>query len=218
MNNMDAPKTLGLRAERLRRLELLSQDHIAPLTAFVERIREAEGLDDEVPYFDPLDGGVNARCLCILEAPGAKAVASGFISRNNPDETAKNSFLLYQEAGIPRSETVLWNIVPWYIGDGSRTREADGNDIREGLEYLRKLIQLLPRLQAVVLVGQKAQKVERDIRRANPRLRILRSPHPSPLFVNNKPENRGIILDVLQELAAHLQLQPPKVPSSALAG
>jgi uracil-DNA glycosylase len=183
---------------------MLREEHIAPLTEFVVRIRDTEGLGEEVPFFDPLDGGINSRCLCILEAPGAKAVASGFISRSNRDETAKNFFLLYQEAGIPRSDTILWNIVPWYIGDGSRIRAAGGQDIAEGLEYLRELIDLLPRLEVIVLVGQKAQKVEREIRRLRPRVRIVRSPHPSPLFVNNKPGNRQLILNVLQQVADHL--------------
>jgi hypothetical protein len=59
-----------------------------------------------IPYFDPWDGGTAAEALYLLEAPGAKAVLSGFISRNNPDETVKNFFQLNQQAGIPRKRTV----------------------------------------------------------------------------------------------------------------
>ena len=40
-----------------------------------------------IPHFDPLDGGSNAQVLFLMEAPGPKASASGFVSRNNPDET-----------------------------------------------------------------------------------------------------------------------------------
>ena len=32
-----------------------------------------------------------------------KSVGSGFVSRNNPDETAKKFLLLIQEAGLPRA-------------------------------------------------------------------------------------------------------------------
>ena len=41
---------------------------------------------DEVPDFDPLDGGVEARALFLFEKPGrmtAGQSGSGFISRDN---------------------------------------------------------------------------------------------------------------------------------------
>jgi hypothetical protein len=66
----------------------------------------------------------------LLEAPGGRAVGSGFVSRNNPDETAKNFFLLNQEAGLPRSRTVTWNVVPWYVGSGEKIRAVTDADIR----------------------------------------------------------------------------------------
>jgi uracil-DNA glycosylase len=200
----DKPKSLGYPVIRARRLRMIEQDHIRPLTELVHRIREAEELANDVPYFDPLDGGVEARCLFLLEAPGPRAVASGFISRNNPDETAKNSFELYREAGIPRAETVLWNIVPWYIGDGTRIRSARTSDLESGCRYLGDLLELLPRLEAVVLVGQKAKKAEPRIRRLRPGLRIFRAPHPSPLFVNTRPGNRDLILEALRDVADYL--------------
>ena len=121
---MDYPKSLGDPNERERRRTLLREKHIAPLTDFVDQIRKEQNKKDEVPYFDPLDGGINAQCLFVLEAPGPKTKVSGFISRNNPDETAKNSFEFHKEAGIPREKTILWNIVPWYIGSGKKIRAA----------------------------------------------------------------------------------------------
>lgn len=201
----DAPKSLRDPVVRMRRNRMLEDDHIRPLTEFVHRIREAEGLQEEVPYFDPLDGGVRARCLSILEAPGRKAVDSGFISRNNPDETARNSFLLYQEAGLERKDTLLWNIVPWYIGTGTRIRPATTDDVEDGFRYLRELLGLLPRLRAVFLVGRNAQKAERRLARMRPDLSIFKSPHPSPLFVNNKPGNRDVILGALRKVAQFLE-------------
>lgn len=114
----DYPKSLGDAQLRAARLSMLNDSHVLPLTAFVNRIRGAERLEHRIPYFDPLDGGIEAKVLFILEAPGPKAVASGFISRNNPDESAKNLFLLLREAGFERRDTLLWNIVPWYIGTG----------------------------------------------------------------------------------------------------
>jgi uracil-DNA glycosylase len=70
-----------------------------------------------------------------------------------------------------------------------------------------------PGFTTVVLVGKKAQKAERRIQGIRPDLRIFRCPHPSPLFVNNKPGNRDLILDVLRDVAAHLgthSVAPPE--------
>jgi hypothetical protein len=50
------------------------------LADIVNRIREEHGLINEVPDFDPSNGNENAKFLFLLEAPGAKAVKSGFIS------------------------------------------------------------------------------------------------------------------------------------------
>lgn len=90
----------------------------------------AVGPQASIPDFDPWDGGVHAQVLFLLEAPGSKAVDSGFVSRNNPDETAKNFFELNRDAGIPRELTVIWNVVPWYIGDGARIRAAKSQETR----------------------------------------------------------------------------------------
>lgn len=177
---------------------------MAPLVAYVAALRQKVGPTVAIPDFDPWDGGAKAELLYLLEAPGAKAVRSGFISRNNPDETAKNFFELNREAGIPRDRTVIWNIVPWYIGTGTRIRAADQSDIGAGLPALAGLLALLPNLKAVVLIGRKAERAAKITSQLRAELRIFRSPHPSPLFVNNAPGNRDRILRVLNEVAACL--------------
>jgi uracil-DNA glycosylase len=191
--------------ERADRRRELYEPHIAPLTRFVESLRVRVGPEAAIPYFDPWDGGVRAEVLYLLEAPGAKAVASGFISRNNPDETARNFFEMNAEAGIPRDRTVTWNIVPWYIGSATRIRAANRTDISLGIECLTELLPLLPELRAVVLLGHKAEAAAEPIARLRPDLRLFRSPHPSPLYVNNKPGNRDRILMVLRDVAAFLR-------------
>jgi uracil-DNA glycosylase len=157
-----------------------------------------------IPYFDPWDGGINAEVLFLLEAPGPRAVKAGFISRNNPDESAKNFFILNQEAGIARERTVSWNIVPWYIGSGTRIRPANRTDITQGIRPLEELLPMLTALRAVVLVGQKAGMARRVIGDLLPGVRVFDTPHPSPLFVNNRPENRGRLLTALKEVARFL--------------
>lgn len=44
----------------------LRDPHVMALSQFVEGTRERVNV--EVPFFDPLDGGVNAQCLFVLEA------------------------------------------------------------------------------------------------------------------------------------------------------
>lgn len=129
----DKPKLLSSPAARTARQAELHDPHVASLTAFVKTLCAEMGSDYQIPYFDPWDGGTAAEVLYLLEAPGAKAVLSGFISRNNPDETAKNFFLFNQKSGIPRKRTITWNIVPWYIGSGSRIRPATSDDIEAGI-------------------------------------------------------------------------------------
>lgn len=205
-NVRDCPKSLRDPVVRAARVKMLNDKCVLPLTRFVDTIRKERGLTNEVPYFDPLDGGINARCLFIHEAPGPKAIRiSGFISRNNPDQTANNFFLLNEEVSLPRIETVSWNIVPWYIGDSKKIRAATPKDIKAGLPYLDKLIELLPEIKAVVLIGKKAQHVETYLRKRWPDLKFFLSPHPSQKSLNCNKGSREQILDVLGEVVKFLK-------------
>ena len=184
MNSViDYPKSLKEPRARNQKLAKLNAVNIKPLTLFIEEIRKETGLGKNIPYFDPDDGGVNARCLFLLEAPGPKAVESEFVSRNNPDETAKNFFELNQQAGIPREVTISWNIVPWYIGSGEKIRAANNQDIREGIKYLAQLLLLLTKLELIVLVGKKAQKAKGVIKEHIPEMELMSMYHPSPMFI-----------------------------------
>jgi uracil-DNA glycosylase len=170
----------------------------------VRRLRQGVESEKQIPFFDPFDGGIAATCLYLLEAPGARAVSSGFISRNNPDESAKNFFELNREAGIPREATVTWNIVPWYIGSGQKIRPARSEDLAAGIPHLVELLLLLPALRIVVIMGQKPTAAERHIRTVRPEIEIVRSPHPSPLYVNHRPNNRENILKAFRTVSQRL--------------
>ena len=129
----DTPKLLADPAACTARSGQLHEPHIAPLTALVETLCAQVGPHVSIPNFDPWDGGIDAEILYLLEAPGPKAVLTGFVSRNNPDETAKNFFEVNAEAKIPRKRTVTWNIMPWYIGDSKRIRSANRDDLQTGI-------------------------------------------------------------------------------------
>jgi uracil-DNA glycosylase len=203
----DRAKSLADPAERKRRRALLRKKHIAPLTNFVKQIRKKEDKENKIPYFDPLDGGINAKCLFVLEAPGQQAKDIDFISRNNPDETARNFFEFNREAGIRRKKTVTWNIVPWYLGTGKKIRAAKKSDIDKGLPYLYRLIDLLPKLRVIVLVGRKAKSIEKELEIKYSKYAIWHCHHPSPNFINrDKKRNKEFIINRLKKINKLLNL------------
>jgi hypothetical protein len=96
---------------------MLALPHIELPTKFAADLRLRHSI--EVPDFDPLDGGICARILILKEKPGPTTsasisgrVGSGFISRDNDDPTAEATFRFMSAAGIPRQETLMWNVVP----------------------------------------------------------------------------------------------------------
>jgi len=203
---VDVPKSLANLAACTARREALSLPRVAPLAAFAHRLRQQTGHAAGVPDFDPMDGGVEAECLFLLEAPGGKAKGSGFVSRNNPDETAKNFLMLNQEAALHRERTITWNVVPWYVGSGTKIRPVTRSDIKSAESCLNELLGLLPALRVVVLVGRKAQLARPCIERLLPHCRLFECPHPSPLSLNGRAERRSEILRCLKEVAAHLSV------------
>lgn len=201
---MDAAKSLAdARCVDARR-KALQQAHMAPLVAFVHQLRASTPHAARVPDFDPFDGGVQAECLFLLEAPGGRAVGSCFVSRNNPDETAKNFFELNREAGLARERTVVWNVVPWYVGSGTRIRPVTPPDLAQPAPHLQRLLALLPRLRVVVLVGRKAQRARGRVEQWAQHCLILECPHPSPMCLNRVPTRRDEIRDVLESARSYL--------------
>lgn len=209
LTDENASYALASLEERQRRLKLLEQPHIKPLMEYLQAIQAEMGPDYAMPYFDPCDGGVEAKVLFLLEAPGPKAVGSSFISRNNPDQTAKNMNELLQEAKIPRKSTLLWNIVPWYVGEQGRIRPVNKQDMRQALPFLQKLLQLLPHIEAVVLVGRKAQDGLLNVQKLAPSVSLYQCYHPSPRVFNVWPEKRTMVLHVFEQVASKLQENKP---------
>lgn len=195
----DGPRTLANKETVIQRLGMLELSHVKLLTDFVNELR-AEGIGD-VPYFDPMDGGINATSLFLLEKPGRKAVLSGFISRNNNDQTAHNTFNFMVQAKIDRRTTCLWNTVPGWNG----TRKITAIELEHGVSFLHRLIALLPNLAVVVLVGLKAQKVAPML--SDGGLTVLKSFHPSPINYATSPQKWSSIPNEWMKIHAVLERQ-----------
>lgn len=202
----DAPYTLDTAEEQQRRLAMLTLPHVKPLADYVAVLWSDLGDQYHIPNFDPCDGGIQARILFLLEAPGPKAKASGFVSRNNPDPTAKNLWNLIHDAGIARADTLIWNIVPWYVGTGKRIRPVNAADISQAMPHLKALLSLLPQLQLVVLVGRKAQSAEPQIQRLTV-FPIRHTCHMSGQVFNISPEKRRLTEEAFSNIAEFLRTQ-----------
>jgi uracil-DNA glycosylase len=207
--NPNIPYALKHAEEKERRQKMLAEPYMKPLVTYLEQVRTAMGTEYEMPMFDPCDGGINARILFLLEAPGPKAVGSAFISRNNPDPTARNMCDFLANANISRHDTLLWNIVPWYIGDKntesgrSRIRPANKKDIVTALPHLEALIQLLPKLEIIVLAGGKAQSASKDIAKITSVVQVNIC-HTSNLALNGQPGRRAELATNFAEIAKML--------------
>lgn len=181
------PRTLRDPEARAARRAMLDLPHIAPLARFAADLRERHNV--EVPDFDPLDGGIHARMLFLKEKPGPMTsasrsgrVGSGFISRDNDDPTAEATFRFMEAAGIPREETLMWNVVPGWNGTRTITRQ----ELLDGVSEVRNLMALLPRVEVVVLVGKKAARAEPLLEGTG--VVIRHSPHNSPLVRASRPD------------------------------
>jgi Uracil DNA glycosylase superfamily len=174
----DVPRSLQFADVISFRRRMLDEPHIAPLTAYVRTLR-SKYPSREFQDFDPLDGGVGADILFLLEKPGpmtsptGKRPGSGFISRNNDDPTAEAVFEFMKKAGIERKRVVQWNVIPGWNG----TIKIYASEVREGVEELKNLLALLTRVRTVVLVGRRAERAKKLIEEMN--LRTLVSAHPS---------------------------------------
>ena len=196
----DEPYALASAEERQRRGGLMASPHMQVLTDYLDRLRVSLGPGYDTPSFDPCDGGVGAKALFLLEAPGPKAVSSAFVSRNNPDPTAKNLGELLADAHIPRSVTLIWNAVPYYVGDAGRIRTVNNKDLLFSQPYLEELIRLLPDLMVIVLMGKKAQKMAQVIMNYTD-VSIICTSHPSARVFNLWPEKKAEVSEALRAVA-----------------
>jgi hypothetical protein len=173
----------------------LLEPHVRPLTELILSWR-ARGLD--VPNIDPDDGGVLASALFLLESPGPRAVGTGFISRDNPDPSARNTTAALAEAGFIRKDTVLWNVVPYCVSTVEENHNASIAQIRAAAPYTQQFIDLLADLTAVVFCGKRAQAAERYL---SIRARVFRTFHPGAMAYNH-PHLREHLRQTFAEASA----------------
>lgn len=182
------------------RFTRLSEPHLLPLTRWVELLR-TEGL--EVPDFDPEDGGVHARALFLLESPGPRAVQTRFVSRDNPDPSARNMAAALDLAGFGRSDTILWNVVPYCVSTRERNQNATMQQIRAAAPLTQALVDMLANLKAVTFCGRRAQ-VMLPLLKFGTGVRVFSTFHPGAQSFNRE-RCRNDVLSTFREVRASIQ-------------
>lgn len=134
--------------------------HVAPINALADRVADAEGFARGlVPYVDPQLGGVDAEVLALLDNPSTKAEAgtgSGLLSLENDDLTARNCAKAYNAFGLTPGKVVHWNVAPAPIAGAKNGRSSASERVR-GARWLRELLELLPNLRVILLMGDMAR-------------------------------------------------------------
>jgi uracil-DNA glycosylase len=136
---------------------MLNAPHVRPL---MDLVRDLCARGRLMPNVDPCDGGISARALFLLETAGPKAVGTQFISRDNPDASAKNMGASLEQAGFARSDVVLWNVVPYYVSTTELNQNVSKAQIVEAIPYTQSFIDELRALRVVVFCGRSAQRAQ----------------------------------------------------------
>jgi hypothetical protein len=103
-----------------------------------------------------------------------------------------------REAGIARSDAILWNAVPCWNGSRRITR----GELIDGAAAAGELIELLPDLRVIVLVGARARRLQRRIE--NLGYPIVTSDHPSPIMRASRPERWRSIPTAWRQVTLYL--------------
>lgn len=209
------PRTLNdpaLRAQRLR--DAWTNDNVRPINQWAKRLSEYRGEPGSVPLMDPTCGGIRARVLFLLEAPGRKAVSdthglattgSGLLSADNDDPTAANFWQALRSADLAYSEIALWNSVPWYLGSTAKIAHPSSDDLRRARPILRELLAMLPALEVVLPLGRVAQRQWAMFQAETPGHYVtIPSWHPSPLALNQSPRHREQLVLAIRRARATL--------------
>jgi hypothetical protein len=157
----------------------------------MELVNRIRGYGLQVPNVDPNDGGVEAAVLVLLESPGPRAVASSFVSRDNPDPSARNMGTALGSAGFHRSETVLWNVVPQCVSTIEKNQNATAAQIRAAAPDTQAFIDKLEKLRVVILCGRKAQ-LAKPFLRLPLGMRLLETFHTGAMSYNHRAKRDHI--------------------------
>ncbi|PRY70497.1 hypothetical protein B0I08_101633 [Glaciihabitans tibetensis] len=137
--------------------------------AFAPQVREvnqlcdalmAEKPDSTVPYIAPHHNAANARILSLYSNPGPARRPSpqpGFLSGENDDPSAERMSQIYTTVGLSDADVMPWNSYPWNVHE-SYPNGLPPQLVVDGLGPLKRMLELHPKIRAVVAHGSDAQR------------------------------------------------------------
>ena len=134
------------------------QPHVAPINHLVDDlISEKDG--SWMPYIPSYHGGTESKILLVYQDPGKMTSVdhggSGFLGCENDDPSAQVVAECLDAAGIDQRDVSSWNAYPWFLPEqGGLTSSM----VVDGLEPLRRVLELMPEVHTVVTGGQKAHE------------------------------------------------------------
>lgn len=183
---------------------------VAPLNSLVRTWR-SNGPTEQIPWFDPDDGGVRARLLLLMESPAPRTLGangSGLCSLDNLDASNRRLMGSLQSSGIPRGLCLKWNMVPWTLSDDAgRPRAPKRSDLEQAAPRLRDVLGLLPDLDVVLTLGHAALSgFMLAVTEQSPAqlLRVIAVPHPSQRNTASRELAARRIDNALNAIATYL--------------
>jgi hypothetical protein len=113
-----------------------------------------------VPYIAPHYSASTARILALSSNPGPMAggaKGSGMLSRENNDGSAARMGDVYERVGLADEHIVPWNAYPWHVHN-THPNGLPNDLIEEGLDPLKRLLDLHPSILAIVAHGGDAHR------------------------------------------------------------
>ncbi|RNE64208.1 uracil-DNA glycosylase [Cryobacterium tepidiphilum] len=123
----------------------------------------------KVPYVAPHYNAETARILALSSNPGPQAggeKGSGFLSIENNDGSAERMGDIWNSVGLSDADVLPWNAYPWHVHE-SHPNGLTTELIDAGLEPLKRVLELYPRISAVIAHGGDAHRSMRRFVRKN---------------------------------------------------
>jgi hypothetical protein len=152
-------------AYRQEQLKDLYAAHVKPINKLVDELR----VDPQrwMPHVAPLHGGTESRLLLLVSDPGAGPAVDRphdhLLGVEADDARSARLGALLRTAGIEAQDTLVWCAFPWYTRHSPST-----SDISDGVEPLHRLVELVERLEIVVLLGPAAKRSWRSLTSTHP--------------------------------------------------
>ncbi len=140
--------------------------------------------------------------------PGRRRLrrGSGIISPDNDDGSAENLWRLHEEAGLPRTCALPWNIMPWYVGSAQKIRALSRTTTSRRCPASARCSRTPRVADRGDVRGQAPQGlVPLLLRDDAPLLPTLAVPHPSPQSLNVHRQNRHVIVRALRRVVTTVQ-------------